>query len=579
MTAVAPPIRGAQAMTRYVSLHAYCFAPSPLLDQALSETVFPLLATLRQAGQLAGWFFIRYWEGGPHLRLRLRGADAQAVERVRNLLNTALAPLDHNRDSIDPAAYYATFLNRADGAAGQRWEEHGVVRDQPYEPEVQRYGGPAAMELSEQFFETSSAFAAQLLPLTPSRAARLGLGLQLLLTTLRALGLDTPSALKWLRGFVNAWPLFSSTPPAQVAQAREHAERTYFAAPLTFAPYRSAYSDAPARSLLRAWHHEVQQTQHGYLAMEASLTYGPLEIWRSQLHMFHNRLGFDISDECYLATLAALIIADRGGERLHPDWTSDHRAHEDSKLYPHTIGQLRATAPPEPRPLPTWPGQRRIALPPLAEGVLDMALGDALHRRKSHYLQYGAPLALDELSTLLRGSVGVLGTRTIRHLGGSFAVHRRPYPSGGGRYPWRLHLLAYQVEPLVAGHYCFDEYSGELVRFGTVPPLALLERSSPFLSPDAPDTLPTRDVAAWIFPVLDLAYLKTHYHHRAYRHALLECGHLTQNLCLIAAALGLPHLTLGGFYDDAVNSLLHLDGVNEFAVYMLPVGGQPNPLP
>ncbi|MBZ9751416.1 thiopeptide-type bacteriocin biosynthesis protein [Deinococcus sp. HMF7604] len=565
-----PPVSAA-----WVSLHAHTFAPVADLERALHHDLFPLLGALQTRGELAGWFFIRYWEGGPHIRMRLRDPSPQAAAQVEATLTRTFAALPAPA-TPDPEGYYAAFVppaHRMGAAEAYGWYPHGQVRAVPYEPETLRYGGRAGLGISEAFFETSSAFAAQILPLTPSRASRLGLGLHLLLTTVRALDLDTPGGVSWLREFVNAWPLFSSTPTEQVARARERAEATYFAAPPSLTGARQTYAQRPERQLLRAWEAEVRAAQQAYRAVEGALSYPSLDIWRSQLHMFHNRLGFSIEDECYLATLAALILSDRGGEHLHADWSSDHRAHEDSKLYPHGLAELRATTPPEPRPVPHWPGQRRVPLPERPEGDLTMPLGEVLRRRTSHYARYGQPLPLPTLATLLRGAAGIVDTRVITHPGGQFQVQRRPYPSGGGRYPWRLHLLAYRIESLDPGHYVFDEHSGELVRYGTVPPIELLERSSPFLNPATPDVLPARQVAAWLLPVLDYTYLKAHYHHRAYRHALLECGHLTQNLCLIAAAEGLPHLTIGGFYDDAVNALLHLDGVGEFTTYMVPVGG------
>ena len=59
---------------------------------------------------------------------------------------------------------------------------------------------------------------------------------------------------------------------------------------------------------------------------------------------------------------------------------------------------------------------------------------------------------------------------------------------------------------------------------------------------------------------------------RGYRFALLECGHLAQNLLLAATALDLAAVPLGGFYDRRVDQLLGLDGVNESALYMVAAG-------
>jgi SagB-type dehydrogenase family enzyme len=62
------------------------------------------------------------------------------------------------------------------------------------------------------------------------------------------------------------------------------------------------------------------------------------------------------------------------------------------------------------------------------------------------------------------------------------------------------------------------------------------------------------------------------YGQRGLRFALLEAGHLAQNLVLVATALGWSSITLGGFYDDELAIAAGLDGVSQLPVYLLPMG-------
>ena len=62
------------------------------------------------------------------------------------------------------------------------------------------------------------------------------------------------------------------------------------------------------------------------------------------------------------------------------------------------------------------------------------------------------------------------------------------------------------------------------------------------------------------------------YRERAYRYALLEAGHIGQNVYLAAEAAGLGACAVGAFFDDAVNRLLEIDGVEEAALMLVPVG-------
>jgi SagB-type dehydrogenase family enzyme len=53
---------------------------------------------------------------------------------------------------------------------------------------------------------------------------------------------------------------------------------------------------------------------------------------------------------------------------------------------------------------------------------------------------------------------------------------------------------------------------------------------------------------------------------------MLEAGHIAQNLCLAATAMGLGACPVGAFFDDDLNALLELDGRDEAALYIVAVG-------
>src|SRR5207245_817573 len=60
---------------------------------------------------------------------------------------------------------------------------------------------------------------------------------------------------------------------------------------------------------------------------------------------------------------------------------------------------------------------------------------------------------------------------------------------------------------------------------------------------------------------------------RGYRFALLEAGHLVQNVVLAAAELGLPALPVGGFFDRRLDELIGADGLEESVLYAVALGG------
>ena len=62
------------------------------------------------------------------------------------------------------------------------------------------------------------------------------------------------------------------------------------------------------------------------------------------------------------------------------------------------------------------------------------------------------------------------------------------------------------------------------------------------------------------------------YRQRAYRYIYMDAGHIGQNLYLAGTAAGLGICAVGAFFDDRVNDLIEVDGVEETTVYLAAVG-------
>ena len=79
-----------------------------------------------------------------------------------------------------------------------------------------------------------------------------------------------------------------------------------------------------------------------------------------------------------------------------------------------------------------------------------------------------------------------------------------------------------------------------------------------------------------VAPVIIFGRTRFKYGLRGYRFALLEAGHVAQNLLLAATALGLAAVPLGAFFDRRADVFLRLDGVNESTLYTIAVGSGPS---
>ena len=65
---------------------------------------------------------------------------------------------------------------------------------------------------------------------------------------------------------------------------------------------------------------------------------------------------------------------------------------------------------------------------------------------------------------------------------------------------------------------------------------------------------------------------KWKYKQRAYRYVYLDAGHIAENLALSATSIGLGSCQIGAFFDDEVNRIIEVDGVEESAIYLSVVG-------
>jgi SagB-type dehydrogenase family enzyme len=182
------------------------------------------------------------------------------------------------------------------------------------------------------------------------------------------------------------------------------------------------------------------------------------------------------------------------------------------------------------------------------------SLWAAFERRQSRRDFDGAWLAERSLATVLDSGYGMR------------AGNGRRVPSGGALYPLELYVAAHRVDGVDAGVYRFDPRRHALEE---------LDRSDPWTALEAACVFPglLEGAAAVVLVVAVFGRTRFKYGQRGYRFALLEAGHVVQNVVLAAAALDLPALPLGGFYDAQVDALLDIDGVEESVVYGVVVGG------
>jgi SagB-type dehydrogenase family enzyme len=138
-------------------------------------------------------------------------------------------------------------------------------------------------------------------------------------------------------------------------------------------------------------------------------------------------------------------------------------------------------------------------------------------------------------------------------------------PSGGALYPLEVYCAVSRVDDLRPGVFHFDPLRRVLESLRCGDSTEELGRAAVY-----PELVEGSAVTFLVTAMLWRTRFK--YGLRGYRFALLEAGHLVQNLLLACAALGLAAVPLGGFYDRLIEDILDIDGLNEVALYGVCVG-------
>lgn len=205
----------------------------------------------------------------------------------------------------------------------------------------------------------------------------------------------------------------------------------------------------------------------------------------------------------------------------------------------------------------SFPGSRKTAL--LRAIPLSRNFWQILSSRRSVREFSRKGISLFELSTLLL-SIGIVTAKPSAMSSGPWEETRRPYPSAGARYPIEVYPIIIESKELGSGiyHYNVKQHALELLTTGSFRD-SLVRATGEQWAAEAHCAL----ILTAIFE-----RSQTKYSERGYRYALMEAGHLMQNICLAAEALQLGLCPCGGFVDAEINSLLGVDGTRESAIYM-----------
>jgi thiopeptide-type bacteriocin biosynthesis protein len=166
----------AEHESEWVSAHAFYEGE---LDLLLTRVVGPLMDEFTQSGLAREFFFLRYWDGGIHLRLRVLPAhDSRRVEVEKLIKNRFDDYLTRNpsADSVSVEEYTRAALVLAEMERVSSYAKvpfpNNSLAFMAYRREHDRYGHGAAIQAVERHFAESSRIALRVLTMGAATSQR-----------------------------------------------------------------------------------------------------------------------------------------------------------------------------------------------------------------------------------------------------------------------------------------------------------------------------------------------------------------------------------------------------------------------
>lgn len=223
-------------------------------------------------------------------------------------------------------------------------------------------------------------------------------------------------------------------------------------------------------------------------------------------------------------------------------------------------GQNR-NVPPPPIEKPYDPDARRIKLtaPNEMQGITNVDVFSAIAERKSRRNYSDDPLTSKELSFLLWATAGIK-----KQLDAGHAL--RTVPSAGCRHAIETYVYVFNVEGIKRGMYRYLPLEHELLFMYTD------EKASEKIAKAAMWQSFVGKSAATFFWTAVPYRMEWRYDIAAAKVIALDAGHICQNLYLACEAVDAGTCGIGAYFQEEMDRLLQIDGEEEFAIYLAPVG-------
>ena len=225
-----------------------------------------------------------------------------------------------------------------------------------------------------------------------------------------------------------------------------------------------------------------------------------------------------------------------------------------------TTDQSRGLKPPSAEK-PCNPEDKRINLikPGDWKSIPEVSVETAMAKRKSRRSYTEDAIKLEELSFLLWATQGLREKR-------SAVRNYRTVPSAGCRHALETYIAAFRVEGISKAVYRYLPMSHQLVEVVKHKDLEGL-----LIKAASDQSFAGESAVTFIWTTIP-ARMEWRYGRASYKVIAIDAGHVCQNLYLACEAIGAGTCAIAAYDQEIADSILGIDGVEEFTIYMAPVG-------
>ncbi|MFD2287780.1 hypothetical protein GJU39_16270 [Pedobacter petrophilus] len=277
-----------QSNYTWLGLHIYYSGDA---DELLKRAIAPFINQWKNYfSPDSPWFFIRYWEGGSHIRVRFHASPAYH-EQIKDSLNTDFFRFQHASFKVEK------------------------VLTVKYDPEIDRYGNETSMAWAEQHFAASSSYILNWLLIRNTTSQITLQAIQLHLILLFSTKLKSGNIIDICDFFINGWLSRLYRPEFSIEKEKEH----------WLNQFQEAFSSRKEMICLAAksfWNELTENVLNDDLVKYSmsnqevmnqyrNAAFGESkfqEIISSLMHMTNNRLGIANQEEAYLMYVVKTCI-------------------------------------------------------------------------------------------------------------------------------------------------------------------------------------------------------------------------------------------------------------------------------